>query len=71
MYVSTYYCVCVLILLCMCPHTTSGIFNVIWGLLKLLLTEDAQKRFVLIDSKSLTATLKKTIAGWLLQQYKY
>jgi hypothetical protein len=55
----------------MCHHTTSGIFNVIWGLLKLLLTEDAQKRFVLIDSKSLTATLKKTIAGWPVQKYEY
>jgi len=60
MYVSSYY-----------VAPTSGIFNVIWGLLRLLLTEDAQKRFVLINSKSLTATLKETIAGWLVQKYKY
>jgi hypothetical protein len=45
---------------------TSGVFNVIWSVLKLLLTPDAQKRFVLIDKKTLTATLKETIADDVL-----
>ena len=33
---------------------SSGVFNVIWAVLKRLLTEDARKRFILINKSELT-----------------
>jgi len=45
---------------------TSGAFNVIWSVLKLLLDEDARNRFVLIDKNGLAETLKETIPDEVL-----
>jgi hypothetical protein len=45
---------------------TSGVFNVIWGVLKLLLDADAQKRFILINKKVLTDTLHDVVDDELL-----
>ena len=45
---------------------TSGVFNVIWAVLKQLLTEDARTRFILINKKGLTETLLETIAADVL-----
>ena len=47
---------------------TSSVFNVIWSVLKLLLTADAQKRFVLINKGTLAETLKETIPDDVLPQ---
>ncbi len=47
---------------------TSSVFNVIWSVLKLLLTADAQKRFVLINKGTLAETLKETIPDDVLPE---
>ena len=51
---------------CVYVAPTSGVFNIIWAVLKQLLPEDARQRFRLIDKKTLAETLKETIGADVL-----